>query len=100
MSEIIIRITVPEGVTVAVEGARTVPAPLRLGEASTDRCPEHHLPWKHVPAGVSKKTGKPYNAFWACPEMGCNLRPALAWKPPTAPVEDIDDPFDWIDEPA
>ena len=21
---------------------------------------------KHIPAGVSKRTGKPYNEFWAC----------------------------------
>ena len=25
-----------------------------------------HGPMKLVPGGVSKKTGKPYNAFWAC----------------------------------
>lgn len=25
---------------------------------------------RQVPAGVSKKTGKPYNAFWAC-DNGC-----------------------------
>lgn len=22
---------------------------------------------RHVPAGVSRKTGKPYNEFWTCP---------------------------------
>jgi hypothetical protein len=39
-------------------------------------CPVHHVPWKTVPAGVSKKTGKAYEAFQACPEMGCNQKPA------------------------
>lgn len=39
-------------------------------------CPVHRVPWKVVPAGVSKKTGKPYAAFTACPERGCDQRPA------------------------
>ncbi len=29
-----------------------------------------------VPAGVSKKTGKPYNGFWACPEKHPQKKPA------------------------
>ena len=41
-----------------------------------DICPVHRVPWKVVPAGVSKKTGKPYEAFRACPERGCDQRPA------------------------
>lgn len=43
------------------------------------RCPDHDVPWKVVPAGVSKKTGKAYNAFHACPERGCNQKPTPAW---------------------
>ena len=39
-------------------------------------CPVHRVPWKLVPAGVSKKTGKPYAEFRACPERGCDQRPA------------------------
>ena len=39
-------------------------------------CPIHHEPWKVVPAGVSKKTGRPYDAFQACPVRGCDQRPA------------------------
>ena len=39
-------------------------------------CPVHRVPWKTVPAGVSKKSGKPYAAFMACPERGCDQRPA------------------------
>ncbi len=38
-------------------------------------CPVHHVPWKTVPAGISKKNGKPYDSFQTCPEMGCNERP-------------------------
>jgi len=37
-------------------------------------CPVHHGS-KVVPAGVSKKTGKPYQAFVACSEPGCNEKP-------------------------
>ena len=39
-------------------------------------CPVHRVPWKTVPAGVSKKTGRKYDAFLACPERGCDQRPA------------------------
>jgi hypothetical protein len=38
-------------------------------------CPIHNVPWKVVPAGVSKKTGKPYDAFQACSVGGCDQRP-------------------------
>jgi hypothetical protein len=40
-----------------------------------DGCPVHHQPWKTVPAGVSSKTGQPYDAFRACPVRGCTQRP-------------------------
>lgn len=39
-------------------------------------CPIHNLPWKTVPAGISKKTGQPYDAFLACQVKGCDQRPA------------------------
>jgi hypothetical protein len=39
-------------------------------------CPVHGVAFKLVPAGVSKKTGNPYDAFWSCPEMGCREKPA------------------------
>lgn len=42
-----------------------------------DGCPTHHQPWKVVPAGVSKKTGRSYESFRACPVAGCNQRPRL-----------------------
>ena len=38
-------------------------------------CPVHRVPWKTVPAGVSKKTGKPYGAFFVCSVQGCEERP-------------------------
>ena len=38
-------------------------------------CPIHHLAWKIVPAGVSKKSGRAYAAFAVCPESGCEQRP-------------------------
>ena len=38
------------------------------------RCPVHGGS-KVVPAGVSAKTGMPYQAFVACPERGCNEKP-------------------------
>ena len=41
---------------------------------ATWSCPIHHSS-KTVPAGVSKRTGKPYEAFIACAEMGCNEKP-------------------------
>ena len=68
-------IPLPQG-AVPVQGdpqpyraAATVPVPTGL-------CPIHKTPWRMVPAGVSKKTGKPYAAFLACSERGCDQRPA------------------------
>ena len=50
--------------------------PVRAPQAATaDVCPIHGTPWKVVPAGVSKKTGKPYDAFRACSTQGCDQRP-------------------------
>lgn len=45
--------------------------------ATADVCPIHGTPWKIVPAGVSKKTGRPYEAFKACSTAGCDQRPKL-----------------------
>lgn len=38
-------------------------------------CPVHQKQFKWVEAGVSKKTGKPYQGFWSCPEFGCQMKP-------------------------
>jgi hypothetical protein len=45
-------------------------------------CPEHGGS-KVVPAGVSKRTGRPYSAFVACPAPGCDRKPE-----PVAPRAD------------
>jgi hypothetical protein len=39
------------------------------------QCPVHGEQWKVVPPGVSRKTGKPYAEFRACPEPGCSEKP-------------------------
>jgi len=39
-------------------------------------CPIHNVEFRIVPAGVSKKTGRPYNEFYACPERGCTSKPS------------------------
>lgn len=51
--------------------------PVRLAESTAlnSVCPTHNEAWKLVPAGISKKTGNPYEAFRACPIRGCDQRP-------------------------
>jgi|SRR3990172_7727157 len=34
-------------------------------------CPKCKSEMKLIPAGISKKTGKPYQAFYACPDKNC-----------------------------
>jgi hypothetical protein len=41
-------------------------------------CPVHRVPWRTVPAGVSKRSGRAYAAFLACPEPGCDQRPPIS----------------------
>jgi len=86
--EIVIRISVPDGVNVAVGGAQPQqdrpfverPAPPQ----PVGFCEIHDAAWKLVPAGTSKKSGKRYNSFWACSTQGCDQRPAFG--PPAQPV--------------
>lgn len=40
-------------------------------KSAVPTCPVHNIVMKLHPAGVSKKTGKPYSAFWSCPVEGC-----------------------------
>lgn len=40
---------------------------------SVKNCPLCNQPLKVIPAGISKGNGKPYPAFYACPNK-CNLR--------------------------
>ena len=44
-------------------------------------CDIHNFEWKVVPAGVSRKTGKPYASFRVCSVEGCTQRPPSAQKP-------------------
>jgi hypothetical protein len=100
MSRVVtVTITIPEGVEVRIGGGppddgddeplppatwaatdeaepafRTIAA-ARNGSATG--CPVHRVPWRTVPAGVSKRTGRPYAAFVACPEPGCDERPSI-----------------------
>lgn len=36
--------------------------------AVPNNCPQCGNQLKHIPAGVSRKTGKPYGEFWPCSE--------------------------------
>jgi hypothetical protein len=38
-------------------------------------CSVHRKEFELKPAGVSKRIGKPYDAFYACPEYGCREKP-------------------------
>ena len=45
-------------------------------------CPDHDLPWVLKPGGVSKRTGNPYDPFYACASTSrpyCNNKPPRAW---------------------
>ena len=44
-------------------------------------CPVHGLAWRTIPAGVSKRTGRPYSSFESCPAAGCDERPAPTRRP-------------------
>ena len=95
MPEIIIRIQVPEGFTVSTGGGAGgggdrpfVPRPDPPFPSWDPACPTHDLEWKLVPAGTSRKSGKRYNAFWACPAQGCNEKPAKADEEPAGSYPD------------
>ena len=47
--------------------------PQNITNNSLNNCAVCGATLKHVPAGVSKKTGKAYNAFVSCPN-GCNRK--------------------------
>lgn len=51
---------------------------------SATQCDVHGLPWRNVPAGISKSTGKPYQGFRACPERGCQEKPPRTEAAPAA----------------
>ena len=41
----------------------------------TNKCPVHDIEFRLVPAGVSKRTGKAYPAFYVCEVEGCKEKP-------------------------
>lgn len=87
---------------VAAAPPAPAPAPFQFTSPPNDPIPwvcNVHRRGKVVPAGVSKKTGKPYAAFWACPEQGCEIRPPRGYPvPSTPPVEELPPPPMGLDE--
>lgn len=54
------------------------------GRSAQGGCPLHGIPWTVREAGVSKKTGQPYKAFWTCVETNedgsyCREKPTDSW---------------------
>lgn len=83
MKTITITIQVPDGVNVNVsQGAAQRSSgngddfvEREPSDPVTDECPIHGKEWELVAAGVSRKTGKRYNAFWTCPVRDCPAKP-------------------------
>lgn len=79
MKTIQILITVPDGVDIKVGGSAQpnekpfVPRP--DPDYPDSPCPVHGTGWRMIKAGVSKKTNKPFNAFYVCQTEGCDERP-------------------------
>lgn len=78
MKSVTITINLPDNAEVVVNGGAASNKPFVEKPAPpkpAGYCPMHDTEWRLVPGGTSKKTGKPYNPFWACPERGCNEKP-------------------------
>lgn len=41
----------------------------------SENCPTHEIPFKFIPPGTSKRTGRAYKGFWICPQQGCKEKP-------------------------
>ena len=54
------------------------------------KCPDHDKFLKLVPAGVSKRTGRPYDAFYVCPTTGCKNTAPAANEPSYEETQDIE----------
>lgn len=67
----------------ADEGRGSPPRPSPAPDVFGNECPDHHQPWTLKPAGVSKRTGKAYAAFYACDGKTngayCSRKPSEAW---------------------
>ena len=73
---ITIIVDVPDGAAVIVGQAPAPAAAAQLTSLEGDhdwKCPYHGVS-RLVPAGTSKKTGKPYPAFRVCSEAGCEQK--------------------------
>jgi hypothetical protein len=77
MPEIIIRITVPEGVTPTVDFADQAPHPAVAGGSSAPApsCPDHGP--MNFKRGNRKSDGKPYAGYF-CDVEDCNTKPVWA----------------------
>lgn len=53
----------------------------------TISCPVHLSEMRMIPAGISKKTNKPYKAFYVCSTEGCTEKGP-------APQVEVKEPFD------
>jgi len=97
MRVITITLSIPEGIDVRIGGGPPDDEPLlppgwaapdepepafrtiAAGRNGSDAgCPVHRVPWRSVPAGISKKTGRAYQAFLACEVPGCDERPPVS----------------------
>ena len=56
------------GAQVVNQGAVARPAPVASGSGQAPECACGGGPMRFVAAGISKSTGKPYRAFYACPK--------------------------------
>ena len=52
------------------------------------KCPDHDKLLKLVPAGVSKRTGRAYDAFYVCPTTGCKQTAPAANEPSYEEMQD------------
>jgi hypothetical protein len=71
----------PAPAPVAASAPAPVPGPVAAVAATATEAPvpmcDHGLPARHVPGGISKKTNRPYPAFYACAQprdAQCNFR--------------------------
>lgn len=62
--------TISEATTAAPDAAAAAPEPAAEAPVASWVCPIHGT-GRIQPAGVSKRTGKAYSAFWVCDTPGC-----------------------------
>lgn len=56
----------------AAQQAFNAPASDPIPVGGDDKCEKCGSDMKYIPAGTSKKTGKPYPAFWTCQNQNCS----------------------------